>query len=42
MERSPLSIPELRAMLLHIEEMLKIMHDVAMLNINAKAYELKP
>ena len=41
MERSPLSIPELRAMLLNIEEMLKIMHEVTMLNINAKAHELK-
>ena len=40
-ERSPLSIPELKAMLLNIEEMLKIMHEVTMLNINAKVHELK-
>lgn len=43
MRRSPLSIPELRAMLINIEEMLKIMHEVTILNIRAEIpYELRP
>ncbi|MFX1486303.1 MAG: hypothetical protein ACFFBS_04325 [Promethearchaeota archaeon] len=37
MERSPLSIPELRAMLINIEEMLKIMHEVTVLSVRAKS-----
>lgn len=41
-ERSPLSVPELQSMLLSIEEMLRIMHEVTILNIHAEAHELKP
>lgn len=40
MKRSPLSTSELEAFLRNIEGLLKIMHEVTMLNIQAKGYRL--
>lgn len=40
MKRSPLSTSELEAFLRNIEGLLKIMHEVTMLNTQAKGYRL--